>query len=94
LLASAGAFANTVQVEVDGLNCALCSEKMKTTLMTVAHADTVVPRLDCGKIFFDVSRGSQFNEVGLRTTLLSEGFTMGAVREMSASAATLGAASC
>ena len=94
LLVSATAFARTVQVDVDGLNCALCSAEMKKSLTSVAHADKVVTRLDCGKIYFEISEGAQLNEVGLRTTLLSQGFTMGDVHDLNAPLDSLEHAKC
>jgi hypothetical protein len=94
LAVSAVAMAKTVQVEVDGLNCALCSEEMKTKLKTVAHADKVVPRLECGRIYFGLSAGEKLDESGLRSTLLQSGFVMGSVSDVPGTIDVVGAAKC
>jgi hypothetical protein len=94
LAVSAVAMAKTVQVEVDGLNCALCSEEMKTKLKTVAHADKVVPRLECGRIYFGLSSGENLDEPGLRSTLLQSGFVMGSVSDVPGTIDVVGAAKC
>ena len=94
LVASAAAMAKTVQVNVDGLNCALCSEEMKTKLKTVTHADKVVPRLECGHIYFGLPSGVQLDTVALRTTLLQSGFVMGSVNDVNSPIDVAGAAKC
>ena len=94
LAASAVAMAKTVEVEVDGLNCALCSEEMKTKLKSVAHADKVVPRLECGRIYFGLPPGGELDATNLRKTLLQSGFVMGAVSDVNSPIDVAGAAKC
>jgi hypothetical protein len=94
LAVSALAMAKTVQVDVDGLNCALCSEEMKTQLKAAAHADKVVPRLECGRIYFSLAGNEKLDEAGLRSKLLQSGFTMGAVTDVQSPIEVAGAAKC
>jgi copper chaperone CopZ len=65
----------TMELDVTGLNCSLCSAEMKTKLKTIAGATDIEPRLECGKIYLDVPPGVQLNERGLSAALLSNGFT-------------------
>lgn len=94
LAANVAVMAKTVQVEVDGLNCALCSEEMKSSLKTAAHADKVVPRLECGRIYFDLVGSNTLDEAALRKALLSSGFTMGAVSAVNSPIDVVGHAAC
>lgn len=92
MVAASTCFAKTVEVAVDGLNCALCSEKMKTQLKQAAGASHVVPRLDCGKIYFDLSKEKQLDEGALRMTLLTSGYSMTGVKDISVPADKAGSA--
>jgi copper chaperone CopZ len=65
----------TMELDVTGLNCSLCSAEMKTKLKTIAGATDIEPRLECGKIYLDVPKGAQLNESVLSAALLSNGFT-------------------
>lgn len=81
--------AETVEVSVEGLNCALCSEAMKTSLKTAVGARDIEPRLECGRIYLEVERASQVNEGALMFTLTSNGFNLRSIRPSSMSIAQL-----
>ncbi len=70
----------TLEVAVDGLNCALCSEAMKTSLKKVAGATDLEPRLECGRIYLEVDPSATLNEAGLSFALMSNGFNFKGVR--------------
>lgn len=73
--AAAPATSTTLEVNVVGLNCSLCSEEMKSKLKTLAGARDIEPRLECGKIYFDMPPGAQLDARILSATLMSRGFT-------------------
>lgn len=65
----------TMELDVFGLNCSLCSEAMKTKLMQLSGARDIEPRLECGKIYLDMPTGAQLNDRSLTATLKENGFT-------------------
>ncbi len=65
-----------VELEVDGLNCALCSEAMKSALKSAAGAKDIEPRLECGRIYLEVAQGVPLNEAAVNFTLLANGFNL------------------
>ncbi|MEX3983966.1 hypothetical protein AB4Y45_33815 [Paraburkholderia sp. EG287A] len=79
-ITSAAAMADTLEVSLQGLNCALCGEKMKSQLKKVSGANEVVPHLDCGVLFLDVPPGVKVDESQLGLALLSDGFTLKEVK--------------
>lgn len=85
--APAAAARQTLEVAVDGLNCALCSEAMKTSLKKVAGASDLEPRLECGRIYLEVDPSATLNEAGLSFALMSNGFNFKGVRPVSQSLA-------
>ena len=72
--AAQGAVGQTMELKVAGLNCALCSEAMKSSLKKAAGATDIEPRLECGAIYLQVPPGTQPNEGALNFTLLANGF--------------------
>lgn len=70
----------TVEIAVEGLNCALCSEAMKSQLKKLAGATDIEPRLECGRIYLDVPQGARVNEGALSFTLMSNGFNLKGVK--------------
>lgn len=74
-VASSAPASTTIALEVFGLNCSLCSEKMKTKLMQLSGARDIEPRLECGKIYLDMPAGAKLNEHGLSAALKENGFT-------------------
>lgn len=80
LATSAAAVADTLEVSLQGLNCALCGEAMKTQLKTMSGAQAVVPHLECGVLFLDMPPGAKVDESRLGLALLSDGFTLKSVK--------------
>jgi copper chaperone CopZ len=80
LATSAAVMADTMEVSLQGLNCALCSEAMKTQLKKLSGAQSVLPHLDCGVIFLDMPTGAKVDETRLGLALLSDGFTLKSVK--------------
>ena len=66
---------STIELDVFGLNCSLCSDKMKAKLMQLSGARDIEPRLECGKIYLDMPAGARLNDKGLSATLKENGFT-------------------
>jgi hypothetical protein len=66
----------TLELDVIGLNCSLCTAAMKVKLMKLAGARDIEPRLECGKIYLDMPAGAKFNDRSLSATLLENGFTL------------------
>ncbi|MBU9200425.1 hypothetical protein KTD31_03530 [Burkholderia multivorans] len=64
-----------IAVNVEGLNCSLCSEEMKTKLKTLVGARDIEPRLECGKIYLDMPPGKQLDARQLAAMLRENGFT-------------------
>lgn len=65
-----------VELEVDGLNCALCSEAMKSALKKAAGAKDIEPRLECGRIYLEMDKSASVNESAVNFTLLANGFNL------------------
>ena len=65
----------TLEMQVSGLNCALCSEAMKSSLKKAANANDLEPRLECGRIYLQLPPEAVFNEGAVSFTLLANGFT-------------------
>lgn len=74
--AKSSANLSLVELEVDGLNCALCSEAMKSALKSAAGAKDIEPRLECGRIYLEVAQGVPLNEAAVNFTLLANGFNL------------------
>lgn len=72
--------AQTLEMQVTGLNCALCSEAMKDSLKKAANANDLEPRLECGRIYLQLPPEAQFNEGAVSFTLLANGFTFKSVQ--------------
>lgn len=70
----------TVEVAVEGLNCALCSEAMKLEMKRKAGALDIEPRLECGRIYLSLPAGQKLNEGALSFMLLSNGFNLKGVK--------------
>jgi hypothetical protein len=66
----------TVQVEVEGLNCALCSESMKTSMLEISGAHDIEPRLECGRIYLEMTKGQRPNSWTLGNFLMTKGFNL------------------
>jgi hypothetical protein len=66
----------TVQVDVEGLNCALCSESMKTSMLEISGAHDIEPRLECGRIYLEVTKGQRPNRWNLSNYLMTKGFNL------------------
>lgn len=81
---SAGAMAaatpQTLEVDVEGLNCALCTEAMKQEMKHKAGALDIEPRLECGRIYLSMPPGQKLNEGALSFMLLSNGFNLKGVK--------------
>lgn len=92
LLANA-ASAETLEVALEGLNCALCGEAMKDRLKQVSGAHDVEPKLECGRLYLDVPPGAKVSEGGLGMVLLSNGFTLKSVKPTNMSLAEVRATS-
>lgn len=67
---------NTLELQVEGLNCALCSEAMKADLKKAAGATDIEPKLECGRIYLQVAPGATVNESAINMTLLANGFNL------------------
>ncbi len=67
---------DTIELQVEGLNCALCSEAMKADLKRVAGATDIEPKLECGRIYLQVAPGATLNEGAINMTLLANGFNL------------------
>ena len=83
LLASAAGFqanaapaaTTTMELDVFGLNCSLCSQEMKTKMKSLVGATDIEPRLECGKIYLELPKGMPLVADRLVATLASNGFT-------------------
>lgn len=73
--ASSAPASTTLELDVFGLNCSLCSEAMKSKLMQLSGARDIEPRLECGKIYLDMPAGAHLNDRSLSATLKENGFT-------------------
>ncbi len=75
----------TIELHVDGLNCALCSEAMKASLVKAAGAKAIEPRLECGRIYLQLDKAAQLNEGAVNMTLMANGFNLKSVQPSSKS---------
>lgn len=72
--------ATTLELDVFGLNCSLCSDAMKAKLMKLSGARDIEPRLECGKIYLDMPAGVRFDDSKLPATLKENGFSYDGVK--------------
>lgn len=81
-LAGATSTSSTIEVSVQGLNCALCGDAMKASLKKVTGAKDLEPRLECGVIYLEMppEKASSLNEAGLSFTLMANGFNFKGAR--------------
>lgn len=70
----------TLEVEVEGLNCALCTEAMKQEIKHKSGALDIEPRLECGRIYLSMPAGQKLNEGALSFMLMSNGFNLKGVK--------------
>lgn len=94
LSTAAASMAGTVEVSLQGLNCALCSDSMKAQLKHMSGAEEVLPRLECGLLFLEMAPGARVNELSLGLALQSNGFTMKSVKPTNMSLAEARDLSC
>lgn len=66
----------TMELQVEGLNCTLCSEAMRAGLLKAAGGRDIEPRLECGRIFVEVPAGAVLNEGAINFTLQANGFNL------------------
>ncbi|KWT95525.1 MULTISPECIES: hypothetical protein [unclassified Variovorax] len=79
VLSATAAHADTLEVKVDGLNCALCSDQMRASLLKAADATAIEPKLECGVIFLETEKSPVATEAALGWTLTSHGFNLKSV---------------
>lgn len=77
--------AETLEVALKGLNCALCGEAIQNHLKQLVHASAVVPKLECERLFLEVPDGAPVNQMAMATYLLSEGFVLDSVKPVNLS---------
>lgn len=65
----------TMELNVFGLNCNLCSQEMKAKMKSLVGATDIEPRLECGKIYLELPKGVPLVADRLAATLASNGFT-------------------
>ncbi len=75
----------TLELHVEGLNCALCSEAMRASLLKATGGRDIEPRLECGRIFVEVPQGAVLNESAVNFTLQANGFNLKDVAKASRS---------
>lgn len=70
------AHADTLELKVSGLNCALCSEQMKEAIVKATAATAIEPKLECGVIYIDTKKPPAEVEGALIWPLTSHGFNL------------------
>lgn len=70
----------TLEMSVEGLNCALCSEALRSKMKTAASARDIEPRLECGRVYLEVPRGHQLNEAAMTFLLSANGFNLKGIK--------------
>lgn len=78
--APSSARTETVELAVEGLNCALCSEAMKAQMKKLVGARDIEPRLECGRIYLEVEQGTKVTEGALSFLLMSNGFNLKGIK--------------
>lgn len=71
-----GTAGSIVEVQVSGLNCALCSEAMRASLVKAVGATDIEPKLECGSIYLQIPKNATFNEGALGFTLQANGYNL------------------
>ena len=93
-LTAALAHADVLQLRVEGLNCALCSQQMRAALLKAAQASAIEPRLECGVIFLETRQTPAAAEAALGWTLTSHGFNLKGVERSALTLAEAKALAC
>ena len=77
---TANATTETLEMSVEGLNCALCSEALRSKMKAAAGAKDIEPRLECGRVYLEVPRGKQLNEAAMTFLLSANGFNLKGIK--------------
>lgn len=69
----------TLEVKLEGLNCALCSAHLTEALKQATGASAIEPRLECGSIFMETNETPARTEAAISWPLLTNGFNLKSV---------------
>lgn len=94
LSALAPAHAAVLELQVQGLNCTLCSDEMKAEMMISGRASALEPKLECGVIFVETAIPKEQAKAALEPTLTKNGFNLLGVSESKLSMAEAGKLPC
>lgn len=80
LLASVSGFAARVEVDVNGMTCAMCVEAISKELTATQKAENIVVKVDDKKAWFDEVKGKKISDAEIRTAIKKAGYEAVKVR--------------
>ena len=76
LACAAAAFAETIEVKVNGLVCAFCAQGIEKTLRSHSETDGVLVDLDAGLVALTLKADAKLSDAALRSALTESGYTV------------------
>ena len=65
-----------VTLNVEGLNCAACTDDVKAALKQASQATRVDSHMECGRIYLSTPANAKVNELAIRLALSSNGINL------------------
>ncbi len=76
LTCATAAFAETIEVKVNGLVCAFCAQGIEKTLRAKPETDAVLVSLEAGLVALTLKADANLSDATLRTALTESGYTV------------------
>lgn len=76
LTCAAAAFAETIEVKVNGLVCAFCAQGIEKTLRARPETDAVLVSLEAGLVALTLKAEAKLSDAALRSALTESGYTV------------------
>jgi copper chaperone CopZ len=80
LLASLSLWAAKVEVEINGMTCAMCIESITRELKAIDKVENITVNLEDKKATFDEIKGKKISDGEIRTAVKKAGYDIGKVR--------------
>ena len=80
LIASFGAFASRVEVDVNGMSCSMCIDAITKELTATQKAENITVKVEGKKAWFDEVKGKKITDTEIKTAIKKAGYEAVKVR--------------
>ncbi len=80
LIASFGAFASRVEVDVNGMSCSMCIDAITKELTATQKAENITVKVEDKKAWFDEVKGKKITDTEIKTAIKKAGYEAVKVR--------------